>query len=249
MDQKYQVKLYYGYEEGECGIFHAFQAVAPGAAVDSDLIAENLAEQLDCTQEDMESGRFNHNSMYVDLPESLVKQIKDDAIKEYLSGKEQVAPVQELNTKICYGYADASNNKAWNEAVIQGVLTPEQKQVILGCLNEGEFFIPGAVGLDIELPWEYDPQEDHPFWRLYEDSFEETTRKPTVDMTAEALVAAFVACKDDWERLGVEYTPVFDDYDDEYEADSVLEVLQDAAQRSVTTQGEREAEGYRDLSI
>ena len=45
----YQIKLYYGYEENECGIYHSFRAEDPDVKVDSDEIARDLAEQLkDC---------------------------------------------------------------------------------------------------------------------------------------------------------------------------------------------------------
>lgn len=111
-----------------------------------------------------------------------------------------------LNSKIYYSYCDASNYKAHNECVINGLLSDEQRQIILNCLYEGEFFVPGAVGLDVELPWEYDPQDDHPYWRLDEDSFEETTQCSTIDITADAFVRAFVENKDRWEQLGVEYS-------------------------------------------
>ena len=95
-----------------------------------------------------------------------------------------------MNSKISYSYCDASNYKAHNECVINGLLSDEQRQTILNCLYEGEFFVPGAVGLDVELPWEYNPQDDHPYWTIDEDSFDETSQHPTVNISADALVRA-----------------------------------------------------------
>ena len=42
-----KILLYYGFEEGECGIYHAFEAVDPEAPGDDGGIADRLAELLD----------------------------------------------------------------------------------------------------------------------------------------------------------------------------------------------------------
>ena len=85
---KYQINLFYGYEEGECGIYHSFKAVDPDTAYNDDQIEAELAEQLDCKPED---DRFGCNSMYINLPESLIKRIQEDAVREHcemmLSGR------------------------------------------------------------------------------------------------------------------------------------------------------------------
>lgn len=241
MDKKYAIELYYGYEEGECGIYHSFRALEPGHAVNEDLIAKDLAEQLDCVPED---DRFNHNSMYIDLPVSLVEKIQQDAVRAYLAGKYVEPEELPKNTRIVYRYTDASNYHARNEAVLKGVLTDEQKQVILGCLDGGEFFIPGAVGLDVELPWEFVPQDDHPFWMIDVDSFEETLQKPTVNVTLEAFVQAFVDNKDRWEQLGVEYVAQFEE---DFEG-GVDEVISSAVEKSGSAAGKSEADRDIDLS-
>ena len=80
---KYQIELFYGFEEAECGIFHAFEAVDPDVGHDDAVIAEELAEQLD-TEPDCY--RFSCDSMYIDLPESLISRIKADAVREYIEG-------------------------------------------------------------------------------------------------------------------------------------------------------------------
>ena len=88
LQEKYQVKLFYGWEEGECGIYHAFKAVDPNADHNDDQIGAELAEQLDREPKD---DNFDFNSMYVNLPESLIKRIRADAVQDYcratLSGK------------------------------------------------------------------------------------------------------------------------------------------------------------------
>lgn len=81
----YQIKLYYGYEESECGIYHSFRAEDPDGKVDSDEIAQCLAEQLDREADDEQ---FNYNSMYIDLPQSVITKIQADAIAKYRKEQE-----------------------------------------------------------------------------------------------------------------------------------------------------------------
>lgn len=81
--KNYQVQLYYGFQETEDGIYHAFEATDLEAASD-DNVPERLAELLDTTVND---DRFDYNFMPVRLPDSLVERIKADAIKEYLEGQ------------------------------------------------------------------------------------------------------------------------------------------------------------------
>lgn len=74
-----QVKLFYGWQETENGIFHSFEAVDPikkGTGVE-----QRLAESLDTNTE---SADFNWDWMYVNLPESLIQRIKRDAVAEYI---------------------------------------------------------------------------------------------------------------------------------------------------------------------
>lgn len=80
----YEVKLYFGYEEHESGIFHSFHALDPEAREDESVIAENLAEQLDREAND---DSFHYGSMYVALPAALIDKIKADAVKEYLANQ------------------------------------------------------------------------------------------------------------------------------------------------------------------
>lgn len=103
-----------------------------------------------------------------------------------------------MNTKISYLYRDACNYKMHNEVVILGILTKEQRRTILECLDEGENFVPSAVGLpEVKLD-ECDSEDDGPWFELGEDSFEDVHEKPTVSVTADELVGDFVRCKDRW---------------------------------------------------
>lgn len=81
MDNGYHVKLYYGFQNTESGIYHAFEATDPEDASDSEA-EDRMAELLDTTLDD---DRFDCNSMLIRLPDSVVKRIKDDGVKEYLS--------------------------------------------------------------------------------------------------------------------------------------------------------------------
>lgn len=74
-----QILLYYGYEEGECGIYHAFEAVDPAGSHD-EALPEKLAEMLDV---EPDSPNFNWDCMYINLPSSVVERIRQEAIRDY----------------------------------------------------------------------------------------------------------------------------------------------------------------------
>jgi len=80
--KKYQAELFYGYQECESGIYHSFELADPDAHTDVFKASERLAELLDTKPG---STDFNFDTMYVDLPESLVERIKAEAIMEYLA--------------------------------------------------------------------------------------------------------------------------------------------------------------------
>lgn len=108
-----------------------------------------------------------------------------------------------MNTKIIYLYRDAANYKVPNEAVIDGLLTENQKSTIQSCLFDEEYFIPQIVGLPektmIDLGYKPDDDLDHPFFELR--GFEETDEKPTIKLTPEALTSKFQACQGRWTTL------------------------------------------------
>ena len=93
-----------------------------------------------------------------------------------------------MNTQINYLYRDADNYKSFNNCVIRGQLTPEQKSEIKGCLEHGEFFIPSLVGLP-EEKFGTETSADHE-WFEWIDA-EDTDLQWTVGVTAEELVAKF----------------------------------------------------------
>lgn len=78
----YQVELFYGYEDNDQGIYHAFLAENPDEQC-VDEIADKLAEMLDL---DADDENFNWDSMYINLPDLVVQKIKDDAVRQYLAG-------------------------------------------------------------------------------------------------------------------------------------------------------------------
>ena len=90
-----------------------------------------------------------------------------------------------------------------------GKITPEQIKIIIGSLDEGEYFIPGAVGLPERRFENYDPEVDHPFFELWEDGFTDTEECETVDLEVAELVSAFCAAKGRWiaaaQERGVSY--------------------------------------------
>ena len=93
------------------------------------------------------------------------------------------------NTRIDYLYRDADNYKMPNSVVVKGLLSEDQKKIIMSSLQDGEFFIPSQVGLpETRVDEFWDRESDHVFFELDEDSFTETDEEPTVAVTAENLV-------------------------------------------------------------
>lgn len=109
-----------------------------------------------------------------------------------------------MNTQIRYLYRDASNYKVKNECVVTGTFTQEQIAQIMGCCDLGEYFIPSQVGLPERRFDSYDPEEDHCWFELAEDGFEETTRPATVGISAQQLVESFAAAKEHWNDTAIQ---------------------------------------------
>ena len=108
-----------------------------------------------------------------------------------------------MNTKIHYLYRDAHNYTVQNSCVVKGVLTPEQIDMILGCCDAGEYFIPGQVGLPERKFEKFDPQADHCWFELTRDDFEYTDQPADVPMTVKQLTDNFMASKDNWIDCGI----------------------------------------------
>lgn len=105
------------------------------------------------------------------------------------------------NTEIEYLYRDNSNNKTYNKAVVAGTLTPDEIQEIKTCLHDGCQFIPEQVGLYEDRGWDWDDQEDGPWFELYPESQITTTNhKPygcDVKDTKD-LLKKFRTAKNNW---------------------------------------------------
>lgn len=200
--QDYPMELYYGYTETRDGIRHAFELVGMDGQPKTDNICRSLADSLDTSVDDV---AFHWDSTQIGVPLAVVEKIKRSAIRErQMDDSGRSWRKQELNTKIAYAYRDASNYKVHNECIIKGEMTDSLKERILACRSEGEWFIPRAVGLPEQRFAEWDEQDDHPWFELYDDSFSSTYERATVDMTCKELVAAFESCKDCWEALEYE---------------------------------------------
>ena len=128
-----------------------------------------------------------------DLPRAVLKDL-------------HIEPRQEahMNTQIRYLYRDASNYKVKNECVVTGTFTQEQIAQIMGCCDLGECFIPSQVGLPERRFDRYDPEEDHCWFELAEDGFEETARPATVEISAQQLVESFAAAKEHWNDTAIQ---------------------------------------------
>lgn len=109
-----------------------------------------------------------------------------------------------MNTKIYYLYRDASNYKVQNEIVVEGEYDKEDVEAILGCCEDGEYFVPENVGWPLERFSEV-TEDDHCFAELDDDSFE-LVDDPATDvligtewrpMTIGEVVACFEAAADE----------------------------------------------------
>lgn len=104
-----------------------------------------------------------------------------------------------MNTRISYLYRDASNYKMPNEVVVTGTVTECQIDIIMGCLDEGEYFIPRMIGLP-EKRFDEFTEDDHCWFELQREGFEVTMGEPNVDVTADELVRKFFAAKGNWKK-------------------------------------------------
>lgn len=108
-----------------------------------------------------------------------------------------------LNTQITYMYRDAANYKTIYEIVVEGRINDKQKEAILNACDSRTYFIPRAIGLDgglTEMDTDYDPDLDHPWCELTEDSFSLTRKAADSGFTIEELVEAFKNTRTHWEN-------------------------------------------------
>lgn len=84
--RKHQIELYYGWEESECGMFHAFFAGdSESQNLDAETAATRLADMLDISADNK---NFNWNHMSISIPEAVVEKIKAEGVEEYLHREE-----------------------------------------------------------------------------------------------------------------------------------------------------------------
>lgn len=121
-------------------------------------------------------------------------------------GEDQIRRIFK-NTRINYTYRDASNLKTYNQIIVSGIITDQQKSEILSCCESGEYFIPEQIGWDLLRDWDI-TEDDHPFAELGKCSFELTDDKVTSSMSVNDVVKAFLACKNNWDAA--KYNPVPD---------------------------------------
>lgn len=88
-----------------------------------------------------------------------------------------------MNTKIGYMYRDGSNYKQYNEVIIAGTLTQQEKNDIVKALDEGQYFIPSQVGLcDLQERMIAFPNDDDHVWHeLNIKDITETENEPTIN--------------------------------------------------------------------
>lgn len=98
-----------------------------------------------------------------------------------------------MNTKIEYMYRDASNWKQYDECIVSGSMTESE---ITPFLHDGEFFIPGELGLKNLCPDVFG-EDDHVWHEIC--SVEPTEEPATVPFdTKELLRRLRKAASVDW---------------------------------------------------
>ena len=110
-----------------------------------------------------------------------------------------------MNTRIGYRYRDASNYKAYDEIVVEGVVTREQ---LAPFLEDGDSFIPDQVNMrELQDELTSFPSEDDHVWHEL-DVVEPTDDEPNHEDSAEELLKRFSEVGE-WdvagasERLGI----------------------------------------------
>lgn len=110
-----------------------------------------------------------------------------------------------MNTRIMYQYRDADNYKQFEEVVIPGEITEQDKALILSKRDEGQYFIPSQVGLNDLQERMCSPigESDHVWHELEEEDISLTPDEPTPNHGFEdisELVERFKALKE-WDLL------------------------------------------------
>lgn len=100
------------------------------------------------------------------------------------------------NTKLLYLYTDADNYKQWNEAVLEGEITEEQKGIIMDSLDADNMFVPSLINLP-ENRFERLTTADHIWFEMKEIIL--TDEEADTGLTVEEVVEGFQKQKGLWE--------------------------------------------------
>lgn len=103
-------------------------------------------------------------------------------------------------TRINYLYRDASNYKKLNYVIVPGRYSDEQIQAIISSLFDGGWFIPSKVGFPEVKIDDEETEDDHPWFELCADDFENSNEAPQIDKTPEEIVQLFLDNKEHWEE-------------------------------------------------
>ena len=104
------------------------------------------------------------------------------------------------NTKISFLYRDGSNYKSYNSVIVAGTFTDDEINQILDCLDSGDYFIPEQIGFPVERFGSI-TEDDHCWCELTAYDFETTDDEPTLEMSADEVLKAFLAAKDNWDEV------------------------------------------------
>ena len=109
-------------------------------------------------------------------------------LKGWVCSARVVVVIRMGNTRILYGYRDASNYKTYPEedVIVSGELAWADFEPVL---HMGEMFIPSEIGLpDLQSQLENFPTEDDHIWHELID-LEPTEKDPTVEVAANEINA------------------------------------------------------------
>lgn len=124
----YKVKVCYGYYNDDDGICHIFKLLDPKTPFDDD-IREEMADVL-CTSADDE--KFNWDNTSIEIPQTVIEQIKADGVKEYLADQKKETKA----LRLCDMVEVVANN---SECVVLKVKDRQELNLIcLGCFEGNE---------------------------------------------------------------------------------------------------------------
>lgn len=103
-----------------------------------------------------------------------------------------------MNTKINYVYHNVYGRRVDNTCVINGTLTDLEKEIIMSCLFEEDYFIPSKVGLPERRFDSNNRKTDKILFQFAEKPFEQTLLSADVKLMPTDLVLSFMRYKNNW---------------------------------------------------